>query len=115
MKLQTQIPLTKTDNQIDYSSRLLLLGSCFSQNISYKLEYYKFSSLQNLFGILFHPLAIENLVARTVDKKLYTEEDIFYFNERWQTYDAHSDLSATTKEDLLAKLNCSFNCHKNSN
>ncbi len=105
MNLQTQIPIKKEDNHIDYSSKLLLLGSCFSQNIGDKLAYFKFRSLQNPFGILFHSLAIENLIARAVDKKLYTEEDIFYFNERWQTYDAHSDLSATTKEDLLSSLN----------
>jgi lysophospholipase L1-like esterase len=105
MKLQTEIPLTKAINQIDYSRQLLLLGSCFVENIGDKLSYFKFQSVQNPFGILFNIKAIESLVARAIDNKKYTENDIFYLNERWQCYDAHSDLSANTKEELLDNLN----------
>ncbi len=105
MKLQTQIPLTKAVNQIDYTSQLLLLGSCFVENIGDKLAYFKFQTIQNPFGILFNPIAIENLIVRAIHKKEYTEDDIFYFNERWQCYDAHSNLVASTKEELLCNLN----------
>ncbi|WP_225901783.1 GSCFA domain-containing protein [Zobellia barbeyronii] len=105
IKLQTQIPLQKAQNQIDYESRLVLLGSCFSENIGQKFNYFKFRALQNPFGILFHPLAIENLVSRAVLQKEYTEDDVFYHNERWQCYDAHSDLSSVSKEELLISLN----------
>ncbi|CAZ95030.1 GSCFA domain-containing protein [Zobellia galactanivorans] len=105
MKLQTQIPLQKASNQIDYESRLVFLGSCFSENIGGKSTYFKFRSLRNPFGILFHPLAIENLVSRALRKKRYTQDDIFYHNERWQCYEAHSDLSALSQETLLGALN----------
>ncbi len=105
MKLQTQVPLKKATNQIDYSSQLVVLGSCFANNIGDKLAYYKFRALQNPFGILFHPLAIENLISRAIQQKQYTEEEVFFLNERWQCYDAHSDLSSVTKEELLVSLN----------
>jgi len=105
MKLQTQVPLKKAENQIDYSSRLVVLGSCFANNIGDRLVYYKFRGLQNPFGILFHPLAIENLISRAIHQKQYTEEEVFFLNERWQCYDAHSDLSSVTKEELLGSLN----------
>lgn len=105
MKLQTQVPLAKAENQIDYTSRLMLLGSCFVENIGDKLSYYKFQILQNPFGILFHPLAIENLISRAIHQKQYTEDEVFFLNDRWQSYDAHSDLSSLTKEGLLQNLN----------
>jgi len=105
MKLQTQIPLREAENQIDYGSQLVVLGSCFADNIGDQLAYYKFRLLQNPFGILFHPLAIENLISRAIGQKQYTAEEVFFLNERWQCYDAHSDLSSVTKEDLLANLN----------
>jgi hypothetical protein len=105
MKLQTHIPLAKAENQIDYTSRIMLLGSCFVENIGDKLSYYKFQVLQNPFGILFHPLAIKNLISRAIDQKQYTEEEVFFLNDRWQCYDAHSDLSSLTKEGLLQNLN----------
>ena len=105
MKLQTQVPLQTAHGQVDYLSQLFLFGSCFVENIGKKLDYYKFRSLQNPFGILFHPKAIENLVSKSIQTFDYTEEDIFYHNERWHCFDAHSDLSAVTKEELLRKLN----------
>ena len=105
MKLQTQIPLKKAENQIDYNSQLVVLGSCFANNIGDKLAYYKFRALQNPFGVLFHPLAIENLISRAIQEESYTGEEVFFLNERWQCYDAHSDLSSVAIEDLLGSLN----------
>jgi hypothetical protein len=105
LKLQTQIPLTKVENQIDYNSQLLLLGSCFVKNMGDKLSYFKFQSVQNPFGILFHPLAIENLVFRAVHQKKYVDVDVFFLNERWHCFDAHSELSSSSKEQLLQNLN----------
>ncbi|MBU2995357.1 GSCFA domain-containing protein [Cellulophaga baltica] len=105
MKLQTIIPLAKANNQIDYNSQLLMLGSCFVENIGDKFSYFKFQSVQNPFGILFNPKAIETLVTRAIYENTYTSEDVFYLNERWQCYDAHSNLSANSKEELLNNLN----------
>lgn len=105
MKLQTQIPLSSAENQIDYNSRVLLLGSCFSDNIGKKFEYFEFQSFQNPFGILFHPKAIENLIAKSIGQETYSEEDIFLHNERWHCFDAHSDLSHSSEGDLVEKLN----------
>lgn len=110
MKLQTQIPLKKqSENLITYESNILLLGSCFVENIGSKLDYYKFLNLQNPFGILFHPLAIESLITNAINSKTYTEEDIFFHNEQWHCYEAHSKLSSQSKEDLLQNLNQCIN------
>lgn len=106
MKLQTQIKLNKQDfNLINYKSKLLLLGSCFSDNIGNKFEYFKFQSIANPFGILFHPKAIETLIVKAVNRQKYTEKEIFFHNEQWHCFDAHSQLSYSVKEELLNNLN----------
>ncbi|WP_338357296.1 GSCFA domain-containing protein [Yeosuana marina] len=106
MNLQTQIPLEKqSKNLIDYYSNVLLLGSCFSDNIGKKLDYFKFQNTQNPFGILFHPKAIETLIVHAIEEKTYSETDIFFHNEQWHCFDSHSKLSNTSKEDLLNDLN----------
>lgn len=105
MQLQTQLSFQKAKTPINYESRLLLLGSCFSEHIGSKLEYYQFQALQNPFGILFHPKAIENLIDRAVHEKQYRAEEVFLENERWHCFDAHSDLSSATEMELLSKLN----------
>lgn len=110
MKLQTTIPLVKQQhNQIDYNSKLLLIGSCFVENIGSKLEYFKFQTLQNPFGILFHPLAIENLITNAINEKKYTDDDVFFQNEQWYCFESHSKLSSTSKADLLCRLNEQIN------
>jgi hypothetical protein len=105
MKLRTQVPLQQAEHQLDYQSQLLLLGSCFVENIGQKIDYYKFRALQNPYGVLFHPKAIENLVSRSVQETEYSEKDIFFRDERWHCFDAHSDLSDVSKEALVRKLN----------
>jgi len=109
MKLQTQIPLKKeTKNQIAYQSKILLLGSCFSENIGDKLSYFKFQSTQNPFGILFHPKAIENFITNAINEKKYLDDDLIFQNETWHSFDAHSNLSSVNKNELLNKLNASI-------
>ena len=110
MNLQTQIPLKKEAyNPISYSSKIFLLGSCFSENIGEKLGYFKFQSSLNPFGILFHPKAIETLITNAINEKQYTEKDIFFLNERWHCFEAHSSLSSSSKDELLHLLNQQIN------
>jgi len=114
VNFRTNIQLKPERNQIDYSSKLFLIGSCFSENISKKLKYYKFNTFSNPFGILFNPIAIEQLITNAINEKEYTNKDIFELNERWHCFDAHSDLSAISKEDLLVNLNSEIEAtHKN--
>jgi len=106
MKLQTNIKLQKQPHhQIDYSSKLMLLGSCFSENIGSKFEYHKFQSDVNPFSILFHPVAIENLITRSINEDFYSEEEIVSQNEIYSCFDAHSKLNALSKSQLLERLN----------
>ncbi len=105
MNLLTKIPLNPSSKPISYQSNLLLVGSCFSENIGKKLDYFKYNLLLNPFGILFNPKAIEQLIVNATEQKIYTSEEIFFHNERWHSFKAHSSLSAINKGDLLDNLN----------
>lgn len=105
MQFRTKISIPKSDNSIDYNSKIVSLGSCFAVNMAEKLDYFKFQNTCNPFGILFHPLAIEKLVDFAVSGKQFTAEDVFFHNERWHCFDVHSDLSNSSKEELIANLN----------
>jgi hypothetical protein len=105
MEFRTQVPITPQEPKIGYSSKVLLLGSCFVENIGKKLEYFKFQQFLNPFGILFHPAAINNFLKRVKSGYNFTEADVFYHNEIWKSYEAHSDLNSAEKEEILNKLN----------
>ena len=106
MEFRTQIPIKKqANNLIDYQSKVLLLGSCFSENIGDKFEHYKFQNTVNPFGILFHPKAIETFLERVVKQDFYLEQDFIFHNGRYHCFDAHSSLSNSSKEELVSNLN----------
>ncbi|WP_029037933.1 GSCFA domain-containing protein [Salinimicrobium xinjiangense] len=105
MEFRTPVPITPQEPKIGYPSKVLLLGSCFVENIGKKLEYFKFQNLLNPFGILFHPTAIHNFLKRVKEQHVFTEADIFFHNEVWHSYEAHSDLNSIEKEEILNKLN----------
>ena len=109
MDFQTIITLEKKKhNLIDYNSKIVLLGSCFSENIGKKLSYFKFQSEENPFGNLFHPKAIENLITNAINEKKYLDKDLVFNNERWHSLDAHSSLSSSNKNEVLDNLNFSL-------
>ena len=105
MNFTTPVPVSKSSHQIDYSSEVLLLGSCFSEHMGNKLDYYKFQILQNPFGILFHPWAIENLITKAINGEKYIPSDVFENQGLWHSFDAHSRLSDLNQNALLNTLN----------
>ena len=105
MQFRTQIPLSKTNNPIDYNSKVLSFGSCFAENMANKFDYFKFQNETNPFGIIFNPVSIEKIIDRTVQEKWFTEKDVFFHNERWHSFDVHSDLSNSDRQELLETLN----------
>ncbi len=104
MKLQTHIPLEPSKNQFGYDDALLLLGSCFAENIWKKLDFYKFHSITNPFGIIFNPIAIERLIEDAILDKTYKEEDVFEYQGIWKSFVAHSELNALSRLEIVIKL-----------
>lgn len=105
MQFRTQIPISKTNNPIDYNSKVISLGSCFAENMAEKFDYFKFQNSTNPFGIIFNPVSIEKIMSRIVKEEFYTEKDVFFYNERWHSYEVHSDLSNSDRQELLETLN----------
>ena len=105
MNFTTKIDIPKNPNPIDYNSKIVSLGSCFAENMGDKFQYFKFQSAINPFGIIFNPVSIEKIIDRVVNEVLFTEEDIFFHNERWHCFEVHSDLSHSNADELLVNLN----------
>lgn len=105
MKFQTTIPIQKSNFLIDYSSKLVSFGSCFAENMGNKFDYFKFSTITNPFGIIFNPISLEKIIFRSLHKKYFKEEDIFFHNEAWHCFEVHSELSNPDKVGLLTTLN----------
>lgn len=105
MQFSTKISLLKTQNNIDYHSKLLLLGSCFSENIGHKFKHFKLQTEINPFGIIFNSISLEKLIYRSVHKEFFTEKDVFFHNDLWHSFEVHSELSHPNKYIFIQQIN----------
>ncbi|MEQ1553795.1 MAG: GSCFA domain-containing protein [Ferruginibacter sp.] len=91
--------------KIKHTDKLLLLGSCFTEQIGKKLMAHKFEVLENPNGILFNPISIAKAVMSYAHKKIYTEAELFYYNELWASREHHTQFSNIEKEEALKNIN----------
>lgn len=94
---------------ISHSDKLMLIGSCFTENIGSKLRQHKFSVLENPNGILFNPISIATSVHSYISNQLTAEETLFYQNECWNSWEHHSRFSHPDKISCLQGIHASEN------
>src|SRR6267378_3708368 len=90
---------------ITYKDKILLTGSCFTEHIGNFLIENKFNALQNPNGILFDPLSVSSSLLSYIQNKKYGEEDLFYLNEIWNSWQHHSRFSNPDKNECLETIN----------
>ena len=122
MELFTPVELPETGLKIDYTKKLAFFGSCFADNISAQFAQRKFCTFANPFGTVYNPLSIERMLRNIASGKVFGEGDVFQDlragnggdgtgskgkNARgpWHSWDAHSSLSAASREECICKLN----------
>ncbi|MBL0182798.1 MAG: GSCFA domain-containing protein [Chitinophagaceae bacterium] len=93
------------DSKINHRHMLLLVGSCFTEQIGAKLASHKFSVLDNPNGILFNPVSIAKSVTSYIENKKYGKEDLFYQNECWNSWEHHSRFSNPDADECLRLIN----------
>jgi len=90
---------------ISHQDKLLLIGSCFTENIGTKLKQHKFSVLENPNGILFNPISISHSLVSYINNKQYTKDELFYENELWNSWQHHSHFSHPNQDECLRLIN----------
>ena len=91
--------------KINHSHQLFLAGSCFTEQIGSKLAAHKFRIIDNPNGILFNPVSISKSIVSYIENKRYTEQDLFFQNELWGSWEHHTRFSSINKDDCLQKIN----------
>ena len=97
------------DIKINHQQKLLLIGSCFTEQIGNKLAHHKFRVLDNPNGILFNPISITRSVSSYINNKQYSASDLFYQNENWNRWEHHSRFSNPDQGACVEGINASQN------
>ena len=102
---RTIVKIDKFDFSVDVSSEVLLLGSCFSDNIGSRFVESRIRALVNPFGVVYNPLSIQRLLSRTMKRELCEEDELVFHNNRWHHFDFHGMFSGNDKVEVCEKIN----------
>ncbi|RFM32496.1 GSCFA domain-containing protein [Chitinophaga silvisoli] len=105
MNFRLTFPVTPFPAPLQYSDRLLLMGSCFAEEIGARLQGHYFDALVNPHGILYNPVSITQSIHTYLDNKIYTHEDLFQQGDLWHSWDHHSRFSGVDPDKVLAGIN----------
>lgn len=75
MRLQTPVTDEKCKVGISYEDKIMMLGSCFTDNIGTQLKNFGFDVCVNPFGTLYNPASICASVRRLISREPFGEQD----------------------------------------
>ena len=95
----------KPNKTIDHNSRIVMLGSCFAENIGKKLIDCGFNVVMNPMGILYNPISIFSTLSRIIEGREFTENELFQHNGLWASFMHHGSFSHSDKSEALRLMN----------
>ena len=112
LNFSTPVEIKKGDLLLDYSNKIMLLGSCFTTEVGKIMQDYRFDVMINPFGVLYNPASILSSVKRMVSGACFTSEDIIETNpsdrgvaRKYASFFHHSSFARLTAEDFLENAN----------
>ena len=105
MKFRTEVEPVSPGFRIKHENKIFTIGSCFAENIAEYFKFYRFSILDNPFGVLYNPVSILNAVKSSKSKKRFLFDDLIYHQSEYHSFFHHSDFSHHNAEECLRRIN----------
>ncbi|HKJ43847.1 MAG TPA: GSCFA domain-containing protein [Sunxiuqinia sp.] len=101
----TEVAIKDTGWKIDHHQKIMMAGSCFTENIGSRMLRLKYQVDLNPFGILYNPWSIAKSLRLLMDGKNYTKGDLFERDGIWHSFDHHSRFSSSSLQRTLDRMN----------
>lgn len=105
MELYTYIHIPRAPFRFSCTERMLLLGSCFAENIGTRLAGNKFNVDINPFGTLYNPASIAAALRRLLHPERFTAGDLLQHEGVYHSFSHHSRFSSTSETECLRNIN----------
>ena len=102
---RTIVNCSPSREKIGYETPILMMGSCFAENLGAKLQQLKFNVVVNPFGIVYHPAAVAQQLERIITGKPYTADDLQQDKELWHSFDHHGRFSHPDISTCIRQIN----------
>ena len=101
MKLYTSVDIAPSSKKIAYNDKILLLGSCFADNIGAKFGEHYFQTTVNPFGTLYNPASIRRSIDLSLSRN--NKHYMLQHNGLWHSMMHHGCFSHPDKDVLIAR------------
>lgn len=108
MKLLTEVSLPEYPFSLNHRSQVLMMGSCFTENIGRLMQRYLFPVCVNPFGVTYNPMSVKKGLEALLHKEAYQAEDLDRHEELWISFDHDTSFSSAERDQSLQKINRSF-------
>ena len=105
MEFRTTVKTGENRAWLHHSDHVMLLGSCFSDNIGGKMHGALFNAMVNPMGTLYNPMSIARGVQRLIDCEPVAGKDLFMQGGVWNSFDFHSRYSLPDKQAAIDRMN----------
>ena len=108
MKLQTPVADAPCKVGISYDDKIMMLGSCFSDNIGVQLRDFGFDVCVNPFGTLYNPISILQSMRLLLGNDTFGPEDCVEIgagDSRICSFSHHTSFARASEKDFLAHAN----------
>ena len=101
MEFRTTVKTGENRGWLHHSDSVVLLGSCFSDNMGGKLHGALIKAMVNPMGTLYNPMSIARGVQRLIADEPVAGQDLFMQGGVWNSYDFHSRHSMPDKQATI--------------
>lgn len=109
MNFRTEVTPSKgMKGVVAHGTPILLLGSCFTDNIGALMASHGFEVTVNPFGPLYNPLSLLRAVERLAEGRELSPDDLFSHGGLTHSLDFHSRYSRRSAEETLQVMNDSI-------
>lgn len=108
MKWSTTIAIDKQKGFLQYSNPILLIGSCFAENVGEYLTRAKFDIEVNPFGTLYNPESITMGIERLMSNHPFSKDELANDGNLWYSYHHHGKFSQPTAQATLDVINSQY-------
>ena len=102
MEFKLDFAIPEAVLQTSHKDSIVLLGSCFSDEMSGKLSAAGFSVLANPFGTLFHPVALVNVLNASLDES--TSVDVLERDGLFFSWDSAGRIYGHSEVELIERI-----------
>ncbi len=105
MNFRTELHLSPAPFEITHHSEIVLMGSCFAENIGNHFLRNRFKTSINSHGILFNPISIANALDDIIENRIFSKQELIETNGKFVSLNHHGKFSDVNPDLAIEKIN----------